>query len=181
MEVEGQLYELIYAILYKALEHPWIWVSAGVPITNPLQILRDNYVFGESKVIWGLFHCTGGWLSQCLCCSRVNWNVLRYSFEVWLLRGKLRKRSNAVALKCRVLFSAMIFPKECVKAGRRDGNTGNTNKVLKFSVMLWHLIDYLGACGMHALCWPLIISTSWHSHLYIISSPEIWSGSVICF
>ena len=33
-----------YVILYKGLEHPWIWVSLGGLKTNPLWILRDSYI-----------------------------------------------------------------------------------------------------------------------------------------
>ena len=32
-----------YGILFKALEHPHIWVSKGGLGTNSLQILRDSY------------------------------------------------------------------------------------------------------------------------------------------
>lgn len=36
MWVGGQLYALLYTILYRRLEHPRIWVSVGDPGANPL-------------------------------------------------------------------------------------------------------------------------------------------------
>lgn len=51
-DVEGQLYALIYTILYRGVEHPQILVSAAVvggPGTHSPQIPRNNLSFGEVK------------------------------------------------------------------------------------------------------------------------------------
>lgn len=42
MNAEAQLYALIYTTLYGKLEYLWILVFVEVPVTGPLQILRDN-------------------------------------------------------------------------------------------------------------------------------------------
>lgn len=36
---------------------------------------------------------------------------------------------------------AFIFLKEYIKAGRRDDNVRSNNKILKYSIGLWHLIE----------------------------------------
>lgn len=51
MAAEDRLYELVYVILYRALEHPRILVPTGGPGMIALQTPRDNTVFGESQVI----------------------------------------------------------------------------------------------------------------------------------
>lgn len=48
MDVEGRLCLLLYAILYRELEHLQILVSTGVPGTSPSWVLRDNLS------IWGI-------------------------------------------------------------------------------------------------------------------------------
>ena len=58
------MYILIYTILHRGLEHPWISVSTlvvvmGCPGNNPSQIPRDKLSFGGVKFIHGFLtmHC----------------------------------------------------------------------------------------------------------------------------
>lgn len=63
MDMEGQLYASLYAILYEGLEHPWILLSIENPRTNALCIPRDNCkVLGESEVIHGF---STSWEGRC--------------------------------------------------------------------------------------------------------------------
>lgn len=73
VDVEGWLCALIYAILYRGLEHPRILVSVGGGSgTNTPWIPWDNLHLGESKVICG-FSTARGSASQPLHCSRGNY------------------------------------------------------------------------------------------------------------
>lgn len=49
--MESRLYVLIYAILCRRFEHPWILVSSGGLGTSTPWIPRDNFHSGESRVI----------------------------------------------------------------------------------------------------------------------------------
>lgn len=85
-DVEGWLYTVLYAILYRGLEHPWIWVSAECPRTNPLQILRNNLRLGGVKVILRYFTAQGIGAHNPHIVPRVNCSYFcLYPKVVWLL------------------------------------------------------------------------------------------------
>lgn len=64
-DAKCQLYALMYAILYRGLEHLWIFISTGRSWNQfPPWILRANLSFGGVKVICRLLTAGGG--SWCL-------------------------------------------------------------------------------------------------------------------
>lgn len=64
----GQLYALVYTILYQGLDHLQIWVSKGRPEANAPRIQRDNWcsqVFGDSGVRLRFSAVSGGGSGTC--------------------------------------------------------------------------------------------------------------------
>ena len=58
--MSGWLYTWIYTILDRGPGHLWILVSGWAPWTNSPEILRLNYLWGESEVILGFSTVWGG-------------------------------------------------------------------------------------------------------------------------
>lgn len=58
MGAEGRLYALIYA-LYRGLEHPWIWVSAGVLEPIPHEYQGTAKFWGSQKLYADVFTVQG--------------------------------------------------------------------------------------------------------------------------